>query len=80
MTGFGGHMTSVNFMNVHLEEPPTVEDDGMELNALSPFTQIPDISVYLATRGDNGDKRNGRKRPHKTDLRVRGVHVNKRMR
>ena len=69
MTGFGGHMTSVNFMNVHLEEPLSVEEDAMDSSSL--FNQIPDLSDYFATRGNNGDKKNERKRAHTTDPRVR---------
>lgn len=62
-------MTSVNFMNVHLEEPQSVEEDAMDSSSL--FNQIPDLSDYFATRGDNGDKKNERKRARTTDPRVR---------
>lgn len=68
-------MTSVNFMNVHLEEPQGIDDDVLDLNATSTslFNQIPDLSDYFASRGDTGEKKNERKRSHTTDPRVNSI-------
>lgn len=60
MIGFGGHMTSVSFLHVHVEEHSCVEEEDLELSTTANlFSQVPDLSDYFFNRGGK-EKKEGR--------------------